>query len=137
MLNISNHMSSKWSQNQIQAAKELDGNIYDEQFPNIDPHMSSADLAEFINNFYQNIAPNFNDSWDNTGKKDRGIKTVLLQGEFTFVCGLIQKIRKERSDVKIFAATSERKVVETILPDGSTKKDAIFEFVQFREYPQF
>ena len=42
-INFTNHTSSKWSDAQLQAAKEY-GAIFDIQFPSIEPECTRADI---------------------------------------------------------------------------------------------
>ena len=56
----------------------------------------------------------------------------MCQGEMTLTYQLV-KLFKEK-ELTVLAACSERKISETILPDGTYQKKAVFQFVKFREY---
>jgi hypothetical protein len=59
-------------------------------------------------------------------------KVVMCQGEFTLTYRIVSKLKE--NNIKVVAACSERVAKETKLPDGTTQKVAIFEFVRFREF---
>ena len=45
-----------------------------------------------------------------------------------------QLVKLKEKGLTVLAACSERKISETILPDGTYRKKAVFQFVKFREY---
>jgi hypothetical protein len=57
---------------------------------------------------------------------------LLIQGEPVSTYYIVYWLSKK--DVKSFAATSRRVVVEEKLPDGSTRKTSMFKHVKFRKY---
>jgi hypothetical protein len=58
---------------------------------------------------------------------------VVVQGEAGMTFEVVNRLIVA-GYVPVYA-TSERKVIETVLPDGSTETRRIFEHVQFRAYP--
>ena len=117
-LNVSNHPSASWNEQQIKAA-EAYGNIIDIQFPEIDPESPTEEICRQAEEYLKKVT-----AYDNP--------IVMVQGEFTFSYSLIQRLRK--NNVVVVAACSRRKTDEKVLGDGSTQKVSIFEFCGFREY---
>lgn len=117
-VNLSAHPSERWSKEQSEAAKAY-GDITDIRFPNINPHATSKDVDALADQYLDQI-------------KEMNPSVVMVQGEMTFTHDLVSKLQEE--GIKCVAACSDRKTVEEQLPDGSTKKTAIFEFCGFREY---
>lgn len=121
MINISNHPSTKWSQEQTNAALSLCGSIVDYSFPNVDPNASEMEILTLARRIVADIVSQHGDQL-----------VCLVQGEFCLTFCLIQEFHAK--NIICLAATSIRQVVETIQTDGSTKKDVIFSFCQFRSY---
>lgn len=119
-VNFTNHPSDKWSEAQLNAAKEMGGEIVDIAFPAIDSHASSKEVEELAREYANQIFEQHPD-------------VVLCQGEPCFTQAAINSL--QINNIKCVAACSDRKVVEEQLPDGTTKKTSTFEFVQFREIP--
>lgn len=118
LLNCSNHISKTWSAEQLSAAKKW-GEIIDYPFPNVSAFVDEIYIdkyAEDIVNTIQRMQPS----------------AVMCQGEFTLTYAIITKLLQK--GIKVFAACSERKVQESVLPDGSVEKKSVFQFVRFREY---
>lgn len=147
VINLSNHPSTRWSSEQVEAAwnlllpscKRKDDHgeecytvvtgIEDWPFPQVDPRFDESQLAglvkrtldELIEIHGENIA-------------------IHLMGESGFVVRAVTMLRvwqHETSDgigITCFHSTTERVVEETMQPDGSTMKSATFKFVAFREY---
>lgn len=115
-INLSNHPSTNWSEQQINAAKKIGGEIIDISFPNIDPHDSSSSIQVLALRYYDQII-NLNPD------------AVMVSGEYTFTLRLYSMLRYH--GVPTCVACTERKV-EEIVHDGKTIKKSTFEFVQFR-----
>lgn len=116
-INFTNHGSEKWSQEQIQAANAY-GDIVDIPFPAVNSSVTQDDikiLAEKCVNEIMSYNP----------------ACVLCQGELTLAYSVIKELLSY--GIKVVAACSDRNVKE-VIKDGVTKKTAVFEFVQFREY---
>jgi len=128
-LNITNHPSGKWSAEQTSAAKGY-GEVSDLPFPNIPAGMTSREVKTLAAKFF------FEEIWpeDYLPIGKGRVKGILLQGEFTFVVALLRLIQLWMKEVPVFAACSERQVVETVNEKGETVKNAVFSFIQFREY---
>lgn len=117
-INLSNHPSARWEEKQKEAAQQW-GTIVDYPFPAVEAQSSTQDIKELAKAIVTKIL-----------KKNPA--AVMCQGEMTLTYQLV-KLLKEQG-VTVLAACSERKISETILPDGTYEKKAIFQFVRFREY---
>ena len=116
-LNLSNHSSEYWDDNQLEAAKEY-GCIIDMDFPQIAPDSTKEDIhalalqtADIIRNKY--------------GEESL---TVHVMGEMTFAFELVNILKGY--DIKCLASTTIRDTDDK--EDGS--KLSHFHFVRFREY---
>jgi len=118
-LNISNHPSSGWSQEQKDAALALGcSEIVDEQFPNVNPMWGREEVSREAKAVVSRILDKY-----------RGqIRHAMVEGEFTMTVELVKKL--QGSGVKCYVATTERDVVV----EGDVKKSR-FSFKRFREYP--
>jgi hypothetical protein len=59
---------------------------------------------------------------------------LIVQGEFGAAFCLVQWLKKR--GYAVYYATTERKVIEEQLKDGTIRTNRIFQHVNFREYPQ-
>lgn len=114
-INLTNHPSSGWSQEQLNAAKEY-GEIIDLSFPIIEPFYTKAEVDELADITIEGIA----DLDSNP--------VVHVMGEMTFTYAIV--VRLKARGISCVASTTERLV--KMMPDG--KKISEFKFVQFREY---
>ncbi len=114
LLNLSNHPSADWSDDQKQAAVERYGRIADLPFPRIDPKASVEDIDRLAEDYLQHLL-------------DIRPAAVHLMGEMTFTHALVSKLRE--AGIPCLASTTERIVEEK---DG--KKIVRFRFVAFRPY---
>lgn len=57
---------------------------------------------------------------------------VLCQGEMTLTYEIVKCLKA--SGIDVYAACSDRVTKEFVQEDGTTKREAIFDFVGFREY---
>ena len=115
-VNLTNHLSERWSEEQLQAAG---GNVIDVPFPNVDPDATSDHVKNLADGLVSKVLEHEPD-------------TVLVQGEMTLTYRVVNLLRQK--GVRVVAATSKREVVETTREDGSTDKRVVFRFVRFREY---
>lgn len=128
-INLTNHRYENWSEKQKETAVNQFGEfIADmEGFPMIPPTYKKEDVARAVRATLSDI--------DGTVRQrdlNPADVSIVCQGEMTFVVEFVR--RANERGYRCYAATSERKTVEKQLPDGTTTKTAIFEFVQFREY---
>lgn len=115
-INLTNHPSEKWSEEQLKAARQY-GEIIDLSFPEIEPTFSKENIMFFVKECTETIL----------GLMDSNT-VVHVMGEMTFTHNLVNAL-KERG-LTCLASTTERNTIMT--PDG--KKISEFKFVQFREY---
>jgi len=123
LLTISNHAPEKWSDKQKQGWDKIE--FY--PFPNIPADISSA---EVIVNYATPICQKIGEFYNNCDVENAE-GYVNIQGEFSLCKAVFDALHGE--NVRFVFPTTERKVVETQNPDGTTTKTAIFEFVQWRE----
>lgn len=116
-LNLSNHPSTNWSEEQLAAACEC-GEIQDLPFPNIDENLDEAGIDALTDEYLEKIR-------ELTGGEPC---TVHIMGEMTFTYVLVNKLKAE--GYTCVASTSWRDV--EIQPDGS--KQTRFHFCRFRKY---
>lgn len=117
-INLSNHPSTKWSDKQLQSAKKY-GEIMDVPFPEVDPHGSSEDIDELVQNYFAKIM-----EYDNP--------VIMLQGEYLFTYRLVNKLKE--AGLTVLAGCSDRRTVEYVDENGFTDRRSEFEFVEFKEY---
>jgi hypothetical protein len=120
-INVSNHPASRWSQDQIEAAQVLGGDIRDFPFPNVPADASSADVLDLSRDLVEDIFYEIG-----AGQGD----VVMVQGEFSLTIATVERLRSY--GIQCVVACSEREVVETVV-DGETKKTSVFRFRRFRE----
>lgn len=117
LLNFSNHPSSDWMEEQIEAAS-IYGRIEDLPFPNISPSGDECSLSHLVDEYVDKITEMCCD----------GTLTVHIMGEMNFTYAMVNRLRAE--GVTCVASTTERVVEE--LPNG--EKKSTFRFVKFRRY---
>lgn len=115
-INLSNHPSNGWSEEQQQAALRL-GDIVDLQFPPVNPTMATDQVKKMADELVTTIL----------GYGKPADLTVHIMGEMTLSYNIVAALCQ--LGVCCVASTTERIVTEV---DG--KKVSEFHFVQFREY---
>ena len=115
-INLSNHPSLKWNEEQKNAAIEMGGRIIDMPFP---PVPADAD-EEWISKKAREVV-------EEIKKVSEPINPVMVQGEFTLTFAVVSRLISE-GFIPV-AATTERIVEER---DG--KKVVTFNFKGFRRY---
>lgn len=114
-INLTNHPSEKWSEEQIKAARCY-GEIADIPFPSIKPTASTNDIIELAELMIDKI------------KSIDSNPTVHVMGEMTFTYHVVSRLKA--LGITCVASTTKRNII--ITPDGKEIPD--FKFVQFREY---
>lgn len=112
-LNLSNHPSDGWPDEQVAAASAVAPRLVDMPFPDVDPHLDEDGMETLVEKLLSRVP--------------RDTTAAMVQGEFTLSFRLVQAL--EATGVRCFAATTERRVVES--PRG---KHSRFGFVQLRRY---
>lgn len=115
LLNLSNHPSTHWPDNQLQAALHQYGTVKDLPFPPIAPAGSSDEINQLAEEY---------------GNKIRKINptAVHIMGELTFTHRLVKKLHA--IGIPCIASTTER----IAITDENGNKTSTFKFVRFREY---
>ncbi len=114
-LNLSNHPSDRWGQEQQEAARAEYGPVADAAFPDIAPEWDTEEVHRLADRYLAAIE----------GGRPKG---VHLMGEMTFTLRLAGKLLA--AGIPCVAATSRREVQD--LGDG--RKEVKFRFVRFRPY---
>ena len=121
-INVSNHNSTKWSPEQHKAATDI-GTIIDIPFPMVPATADTSEVRRIAHSIIDRVCEACNGDAENT--------TVMVMGETSVVFHAIKSLISRGFTVVV--ACSDRVVEESVQADGSTKKTAIFKFVQFRE----
>ena len=122
-LNISNHPSDQWSEEQKAAARAIAPELLDISFPAVPPEADTAQIEEMADRLIASLH-----------SMDMGVpwefaKAAMVQGEFTLAVALVRRL--QQCGIPCYAATTQR-VVET---DSEGRKVSTFRFVRFRAYP--
>lgn len=120
LINLSNHPSATWSEQQKQVAVEQFGEVVDMLFPAIDPAIDEKVIEILAKDFLEKIKQVADDN--------HAMPVVHLMGEYTFCFALINKLKDE--GIEAVVSTSHRDT--QINDDGS--KTIRFNFVRFRKY---
>lgn len=127
-INLTNHKFESWSELQKREAANQFGEFTGlEGFPEIDPIFSKEDVARAV----REVLSDIDDAVRHNGLNPADV-SIVCQGEMCFTYEFVR--RAAERGYRCYAATSERKTVETQLPNGTNTKTSIFKFVQFREY---
>lgn len=117
LLNLSNHPSARWSDEQQAVARAAYGAVQDMPFPAVDPHWTRDQVEQLADMYLGDIL-----------RMSPWPTAVHLMGELTFCFALTRKL--EAAGIPCVASTSERQVVDL----GEGRKEAQFRFVRFRPY---
>ena len=117
-VNLTNHPAAQWSEAQRRAAEEY-GPILELPFPAV-PETADLSLVSKLAALYF--------------RRLRVVENpvVLVQGEAVFTYILVRLLEQAR--IPALACVSRRCVQETLLPDGTTEKLAVYSFAGFRPY---
>lgn len=121
LINLSNHPSDKWSENQRHTAIDYYGDIIDLPFPVILP----AESEEYVLNLSKRY---FKKCQDLIGNSNSENNAVHIMGEYNFTLALVTLLLK--SNIICISSTTERIVKE--LDNGN--REVSFKFIRFREY---
>lgn len=117
MVNLSNHPSACWSDEQRQAALKLAPEIRDLLFPAVPPEAGTREISALADEVVARLTT-----------EAPGATHAMVQGEFTLAHALILKL--QRIGIVCVAATTRREMVE----QSEGTKTTRFDFVRFREY---
>jgi len=118
LINLSNHPSASWSEDQKSAASVY-GTIIDLPFPAVNPSSDTAEVSLLADKCMSEIRKH---------AAGEALTVIHLAGEYTLVYQLLERIRS--LGMMAVTATSERMTEEK--PDGT--KLVRFRFVRFRNY---
>ena len=121
LINISNHPSERWSEEQRSVATDLYGIIQDIAFPRVSPEATSSDIAALAAGYVEQAATL-------AKAKENEPFAVHIMGEMTLTFKVVQSLKE--MGITCVASTTFRDTLEH--PDGS--KTTHFRFIQFREY---
>jgi len=117
LINLSNHPSDKWSEEQMNAALRY-GEVVDMPFPMVKADANEADIDILADDLAEKIKE--------YGSPD--VVSVHIMGEMTLIFSLVLKLKA--SGYRCLASTTDRLVRD--LDEG--RKEVFFKFVRFREY---
>lgn len=118
LLNLSNHPSSAWSAEQMDAAVKKFGGVHDEPFPNIDPNADEKEISGLVIEYALKVATTY----------PFIPRAIHVMGEMTFTYNFVDMMK--RVGIPCYASTTER----TVLEETDGRKTVQFQFVQFRSY---
>ena len=119
LLNLTNHPSQRWPEEQHRAAVARWGSVADFPFPAVAPEASTAQVAELARHTVEQVCA-------------LRPEAVLCQGEMTLTAALVALLQRE--GFPVYAACSRRESRESVR-DGGVMKTACFRFAGFRAYP--
>ena len=117
-INISNHPSSEWQVDQLNAAKMI-GIICDIPFPIISPDKDTEEVAMLAHAYLKKVKEIL--------PEPDGVSVIHVMGETVFTFMLVSLLLSEQYIV--VASTTERIVFHV-----GDKKISSFKFVRFRSY---
>lgn len=118
-VNISNHHSSKWSEEQRRAAMELGGEIVDIPFPNVPPAAGEGDLMDLSDALISKIK---------TLEECEDVVVVHVMGEAGLTYRVVNDIYLDFKITCVYSTT------ERIVEEKDGQKISTFKFVKFRSY---
>ena len=121
LINLSNHPSSIWSEEQVKSAKDNYDRIIDLVFPDIYPAADLKEVERIVRKYFTDIKNILTQSKDENN-------AVHLMGEFTFTFNLLEMLKQ--NNIHAVASTTSREVFE----DEKGNKISKFNFIRFRNY---
>lgn len=116
IINLSNHPSSLWKDEQIDAASQY-GEIVDIPFPQVPPEWDDEQVKELAVKYFHTCMERINDK----------PSVVHLAGESVFCFFLLQYLLRE--GIECLTSTTER-----IVNNKDGVKESVFKFKRFRNY---
>lgn len=115
LLNLSNHPSASWPENQMNAAIQQYGKVEDLPFPAINPEWSTDEVRQLAEQYEIKV-------------RQLNPTAVHIMGELTFTFMLVNKLKE--IGIPCIASATNRMVTS----ENDGVKTSVFEFVRFREY---
>lgn len=120
LINLSNHPSPAWPENQMKAACELFSLVTDLPFPQIEPGISRAEMEQLVLSYGNQCLQQIADAGP-------GNHAVHLMGEMVFTTALASWLL--RRNVRCVASATRR-----ITRTNGNEQISVFEFAGFRDY---
>ena len=117
-VNLSNHPSIQWPEDQLLAARNL-GDVIDLPFPDVNPSWTLHEVSQIADGLVESLAVQF---------LDQEAPIVLVQGEMTLLYQILVRLKKKQW--RALAATTQRDVHR--LDNGTEIRR--FVFCGFRDY---
>jgi hypothetical protein len=121
LINLSNHPVKLWSEQQVNYANKLYGEITNLNFPKIPPDADEANILKLADQYMLKCKKLISRSSDNKN-------AVHLMGEMTFSFALVSLLLK--NNILCVASTTNRSTTD----NGDLTKTTFFNFVKFRKY---
>ncbi|MCH8558914.1 MAG: hypothetical protein LAT84_13905 [Balneolia bacterium] len=115
LLNLSNHPSSFWPEDQLSEAIRLFGEVKDLKHPVIDPSAGTVEVLLLVEQSFVAI-------------KAINPVAVHVMGEHSFCHALVARL--QRAGYKVYCSTTKRDAEQI----SDTQIRRTFSFVRFREY---
>lgn len=125
LINLSNHPSSQWTDQQMQTAQQAYGDVTDLAFPQIPPSWGRGEVVDLAQTYAKELQALVNGQPSETKAS-----AVHLMGEMSFTFALVAMLQK--IGITPILSTTARNTIDH--EDGS--KTFYFDFVRFREYPE-
>lgn len=115
-VNLSNHPSEAWGDDQLSAAKKY-GSIINIPFPAIDASCDENQMRKLVGEYEKMVL-----------QKSAGHTPIVhIMGEMNFTYSLVKRLRQR--DIVCVASTTER-----VAEEREGQKTSTFKFVKFRNY---
>ena len=122
-INLSNHPSTKWSEEQLNSAKQYSENIIDIPYPNIPQTATQEQIRDIMKDTLEKVV-------------EANPKTVMCMGENITCHNFVKEL--EDKGINVVVAVTKPSGTKTIEnPDGTTKQVSVFKFEGFRDYNCF
>lgn len=125
LINLTNHPSDKWADDQKNCAIELYGELKDLPFPMVPTSAGVPEVIVTADGIIDNILKIKEES------STAETFAVMAQGEFTLTYAVVNRLKS--MGITVISAVSERIVMEQV-ENGEVRKTVIFRFAGFREY---
>jgi hypothetical protein len=125
LINVSNHPSASWSQDQVSAAEVELGGVVDLEggFPPVPPESDAKDIERLAEATASRIR----------AQDPSGAAPVFVAGELRLTVALVARLQREGRRCVTTAAA--RDVTERGLADGTSERTSRFRFVRWADYP--
>jgi hypothetical protein len=119
LINLSNHPSSKWQDEQLKAAVEIYGNVLEMPFPIIDPDWNTDRVEAFAIEYTGRCSGMLSEGENNA---------IHIMGELTFTFHFVTF--SKLLGISCIASTTSR----IVKANDAGEKISVFKFIKFRNY---